>query len=124
MNFTITNRAILVRILQLSRLAVSGSENQERPKCKNNELGFLYNINDPLLRSDTNFQHNRLKTEGGVPRTKRTNDRTGISLKIMNFRSANWSMREILGVATRLFEDVCSVTPLCSFERAQASSGT
>ena len=96
MNSTITSQAILVTILQISRLAGSGSGTQERPKCKNHELGFLYNINDPLLRPDTYFQHNRLKTVGGVPHTKRTNDRTGISLKIMNFRSANWSMREIL----------------------------
>ena len=96
MNFTTTNRAILVRILQLSRLAVSGSENQERPKCKNNELGFLYDIKDPFLRADTHFQRNRLKTVRGVSRTKTLNDRTGISLKIMHFRSANWSMREIL----------------------------
>ena len=74
MNSTITSQAILVRILQISQLAGSGSGTHERPKCKNNELGFLYNINDPLLRPDTYFQHNRLKTVGGVPHTKRTNE--------------------------------------------------
>ena len=74
MNSDIANQTIWVRILQISRLVVSGSEIQERPKCKNNGLGFLYDITNPFLRPDTNFQHNRLKTVGGVPRTKTPNE--------------------------------------------------